>query len=45
MYKTYLQEYYLGKKKVTHAHLACMTTFRKSVIKKIRMITLEKKAC
>ena len=34
MYKTYTQEYFLGKKKPTHAHLACMTTFRESLIKK-----------
>ena len=41
MYKTYPQEYFLGKKKATHAHLACMTTFRKSMIKKSK---LEEKA-
>ena len=34
MYKTYPQEYFLGGSKATHAHLACMTTFRKSMIKK-----------
>ena len=37
MYKTYAQTYFLGKKKVTHAYLACMITFRKSMIGKKRM--------
>ena len=40
IYNTYFHAYFLGIKKATHAHLACMITFRKSMIEKKRMIKI-----